>query len=179
MKASFILFFSTFFLKITRINFSQLLLDFLFLFVALLTWVQKLVVKLLPWFTPPIAFYQKWWAGAGRPNSTLRAPASFISRESFPFPICGARVSGGVGVSGVVERVTAATRAAFPTRRRASPVAPPRGAARSSPTSGAGRLPLTRRRPISPRPSRAGAEMHWFPALLLLLLLLFYYITFV
>jgi hypothetical protein len=58
-------FFSTFFLKITRINFSQLLLDFLFLFVALLTWVQKLVVKLLPWFTPPIAFYQKWWAGAG------------------------------------------------------------------------------------------------------------------
>lgn len=103
-------------------------------------------MKLLPWFTPPIAFYQKWWAGAGRPNSTLRAPASFISRESFPFPICGARVSGGVGVSGVVERVTAATRAAFPTRRRASPVAPPRGAARASPTSGAGRLLLTRRR---------------------------------
>jgi len=145
------------------------------------TWVHtetKLVVKLLPWFTPPIAFYQKWWAGAGWPNSTLRAPASFISRESFPFPICGARVSDGVGASGIVERVTPATRAAFPTRRRASPVAPPRGAARSSPTSGAGRMPLTRR-PISPRPSRAGAEMHWFPALLLLLLLLFYYITFV
>jgi len=79
--------------------------------------------------------------------------------ESFLFPICGARVSVGVGVGGVVEGVTAATRAAFPTRRRASPVASPRGTTCSSPTSGAGRLPLTRR-PFSPRPSRAGAEMH-------------------
>jgi len=71
-------FFSTFFLKITRINFSQLLLDFLFLFVALLTWVQKLVVKLLPWFTPPIAFYQSGERVPANICHHLCSPASFV-----------------------------------------------------------------------------------------------------
>jgi len=66
---------------------------FLFFFRSLVAFIhlgsrmKNIVVKLLPWFTPPIAFYQKWWAkrwsGHFQPPSTARWRLR-IYKISFP-----------------------------------------------------------------------------------------------